>query len=257
MNSRHCDGRTERLVLGRSAQEYGLVSRALSQLSTAQRSAGRLGYSSRFVRPVDLRGKDVLDIGCGSGWFVTFAAHNGARRVVGIDLSLSSLGIAHNSLNYPGIAVARASAIQLPFRHSSIDTVVCWEVLEHVPAGAELKLLTTIRSVLRENGTLYLSTPLMSLPSTFLDPAYWLMGHRHYSVEGLRSLARRAGFESPYIEVRGGWCDILCSWDMYASKWILHRPPLLEPSLRGLVEREFGDQSGFVSIFARLRPKSI
>ena len=35
----------------------------------------------------DLRGKTVLDLGCGYGWHCKFAAENGAGAVLGIDQS--------------------------------------------------------------------------------------------------------------------------------------------------------------------------
>ena len=35
----------------------------------------------------ELEGKDVLDLGCGYGWHCRYAAEQGAKRVLGIDLS--------------------------------------------------------------------------------------------------------------------------------------------------------------------------
>lgn len=35
----------------------------------------------------DLKGKTVLDLGCGYGWHCKYAAENGAESVTGIDIS--------------------------------------------------------------------------------------------------------------------------------------------------------------------------
>ena len=52
-----------------------------------------------------------------------------------------------------------ASATDLPFEDASFDTVVCWEVLEHLPKTSEQRAFDEIHRVLRPGGTLYLSTP--------------------------------------------------------------------------------------------------
>src|SRR5215216_2160507 len=41
--------------------------------------------------PSDLRGRAVLDAGCGSGRYLLHALRRGARRVVGVDLSSEML----------------------------------------------------------------------------------------------------------------------------------------------------------------------
>ena len=35
----------------------------------------------------DFRGKRVLDLGCGYGWHCKYASENGARAVLGVDIS--------------------------------------------------------------------------------------------------------------------------------------------------------------------------
>src|SRR4029453_13508567 len=43
------------------------------------------------LMPADLRGRAVLDAGCGSGGYVLPALQRGARRVLGVDLSAEML----------------------------------------------------------------------------------------------------------------------------------------------------------------------
>src|SRR6476659_6896108 len=42
--------------------------------------------------PADLRGRAVLDAGCGSGRYLLHALRRNARRVLGVDLSAEMLG---------------------------------------------------------------------------------------------------------------------------------------------------------------------
>lgn len=65
----------------------------------------------------------LLDVGCGNG-FITRQLK--ARRVVGLDLSQAALA------EFEGEYVC-GSADNLPFDDASFDTVVCTELLEHLP----------------------------------------------------------------------------------------------------------------------------
>lgn len=85
-----------------------------------------------------LRGKTVLDVGCGGGILAESMAQRGAR-VTGIDLADQPLQVAQlhllesgNSVDYRNIA-AEDLARELP-RH--FDVVTCMELLEHVPDPA-------------------------------------------------------------------------------------------------------------------------
>ena len=62
-------------------QEYAKMPRSRDGLP----AAGEWGRLQMLFPP--LRGKDVLDLGCGYGWHCKYAAENGAKRVLGIDLS--------------------------------------------------------------------------------------------------------------------------------------------------------------------------
>lgn len=41
----------------------------------------------RTLLPADIHGYDILDVGCGSGWFSRWAVTNGASSVLGLDIS--------------------------------------------------------------------------------------------------------------------------------------------------------------------------
>ena len=62
-------------------QEYAKMSRSREGL----KAAGEWHQLKPLFPP--LQGKNVLDLGCGYGWHCTFAAEQGAVRVLGLDLS--------------------------------------------------------------------------------------------------------------------------------------------------------------------------
>ncbi|HVU03314.1 MAG TPA: class I SAM-dependent methyltransferase [Polyangiaceae bacterium] len=73
------------------------------------------------------RGKDVLEVGCGTGLVLSRIARF-ARSARGVDLSPGMLAHAQRR----GLDVALGSATELPFPDSSFDVVCSFKVLAHV-----------------------------------------------------------------------------------------------------------------------------
>lgn len=78
----------------------------------------------------EVRGKKILDVGCGKGryshWFVKYGADAYA-----IDMVLDFLKIACRNVNSSRFCLA--SATDLPFADNSFDYVCCIETLQHIP----------------------------------------------------------------------------------------------------------------------------
>jgi len=115
-----------------------------------------------------LRGKDVLDVGCGGGILSESMATSGAR-VTGIDLGAKALGVARlhaleagvADLAYREIAVEALAAE----RPASFDVVTCMEMLEHVPEPRSV--VRACAQLVRPGGWVFLST-LNRNPKSFL-----------------------------------------------------------------------------------------
>jgi ubiquinone/menaquinone biosynthesis C-methylase UbiE len=209
--------------------------------------------ATQFVAADDISGRDVLDIGCGFGWFELFALAKGVRRITGIEVTERDLETARSHLDSPQIELRVASATELPFADASVDTVVCWEVLEHLPRGTEPQAFREIRRVLRPEGRLYLSTPHASIRARLLDPAWWLIRHRHYSAADLRSLAESAGLRVETLEIRGGSWLVASILDLYVAKWIFRRPPFLAGWVNRNVDAELAGPDGWAGCFLKCR----
>jgi 2-polyprenyl-3-methyl-5-hydroxy-6-metoxy-1,4-benzoquinol methylase len=83
------------------------------------------------LRPEELKGKLVLDVGCGMGRFAEVATSWGAR-VVGIDLSAAAEVAAVNLASREFVAF-QADAFALPFALESFDIIYSVGVLHHTP----------------------------------------------------------------------------------------------------------------------------
>ena len=105
-----------------------------------------------------LKGRSVIDIGCGGGLLSEGMAALGAQ-VTGIDLSEKTLGIARLHLYESGHVIdyrlisAEAMAAEAP---ASFDVVTCLEMLEHVPDPAST--VTACANLVKPGGQVFLST---------------------------------------------------------------------------------------------------
>src|SRR5690606_20208321 len=87
-------------------------------------------------------GKDILEVGCGTGLILHRAAEV-ARSAIGIDLSGGMLAKAAAR----GLRVAQASATALPIADASVDVAYSFKVLAHIPdiEGALREMARVVR----------------------------------------------------------------------------------------------------------------
>ena len=88
-------------------------------------------YAFRALLP-DLRGKRVLDLGCGFGWHCRYARQQHARSVVGIDLSENMLERARSATNDPAIEYRRSAMEDFEPSAGEFDVVISSLALHYV-----------------------------------------------------------------------------------------------------------------------------
>ena len=116
---------------------------------------GRLARLEALLGSGALRGRRVLNVGCGTGGFNVAAATAGAW-VVGVDADADAIGICALRDN-AGVGFARAAAERLPFADGAFDLVHCFSVIEHV-ASVPATICEMVR-VARRGGAIYVHTP--------------------------------------------------------------------------------------------------
>lgn len=79
----------------------------------------------------DVRGRDVLDLACGTGRWLAKAQSWGAWTAVGVDLSAAMLGVACGKPGLRGCLV-RGDCRALPLGGAVADLVICSFALEHL-----------------------------------------------------------------------------------------------------------------------------
>jgi len=143
-----------------------------------QRGAGRLG-------------RRVLDLGAGLGTFTEMLAQNG-RQVVALEPdAVFHPGLHDRFGGRPDVTVLEldASALDLAILEEPFDSVVCFNVLEHI--DDDVDTLRRVRAVLRPGGALLLLVP--AHPSLYGAVDRAVAHRRRYRREPLRRLLNDAG----------------------------------------------------------------
>lgn len=137
--------RTERMdaIFGASFHEESRVNFHLA----------RYKFASNYVKS-----KNVADIACGTGYGSRSIIEEGeANSYIGIDISRESIEYANNYHSVEGTSFICCSGEKTPMNSTTIDVVVSFETIEHVPR--EKALLKEFNRILKPGGLLIISTP--------------------------------------------------------------------------------------------------
>lgn len=120
----------------------------------------RLDWIERLLGSGGVRGKRVLDVGCGGGILAEAMARRGAAHVLGIDLAVKPLKVAQlhaleagiENIEYREVAIEALAAAE----PASFDVATCMEMLEHVPDPASV--VRACAALVKPGGQLFFST---------------------------------------------------------------------------------------------------
>jgi cyclopropane fatty-acyl-phospholipid synthase-like methyltransferase len=116
----------------------------------------RLGFVQRVLERLPA-GSTVVDLGCGPGDPATRLLSE-RHHVIGVDLSAGQLGIARRLA--PRAALVQADLAELALLPSSVDAVVSFYALGHLPSEAHAPLIERVGGWLRLGGLFLTSAPM-------------------------------------------------------------------------------------------------
>lgn len=106
----------------------------------------------KLINSVSGDGKNLLDVGCGTGDFIQIAKRN-HWHVSGIEPNEQARAIANRKSNFSAYDVEKL----LNFEEKRFDVITLWHVLEHLPNLDEH--ISIFNKILKPNGTLIIAVP--------------------------------------------------------------------------------------------------
>jgi len=159
--------------------------------------AGRLPSAAR-----------LLDAGCGTGGMLAFLSVRKADvELTGVDAAEQAVRCCHRR----GLSTVQKGRVEaLPFADSSLDAVLCMDVLYHAGVD-EQQALAEMGRVLRPQGLLLLNLPAMAALRGAHDEA--VGGARRYEACQVRALLGGSSFELEMIHYWNAWmCLPMLLW---------------------------------------------
>ena len=139
------------------------------------------------------RGKKILDIGCGTGEFLSYCQQSG-WEVKGVEPNPKAREYALRKYHVEVLDESQLSALTNPF----FDVITLWHVLEHVHRLEER--MQKIHQILNDDGTLIMAVPNSNSWDACHYKNFWaaydLPRHiYHFSQNTINHLAKNSGFE--------------------------------------------------------------
>lgn len=162
----------------------------------------------------DIKNKKILCLGCGAGEECEYLLSQGAKQVVGIDISKSLIKIAQKS--YPHIKFSVMDMEKIDYSDSSFDFVYSSLVLHYVKDWTQV--LQEINRVLKSNGIFLFSTH---------NPVYWGFTKEINNNEKVRRLGYRKNLVTKQIEVFGDYLKVKKIRDIWYNNFKVtyyHKP---------------------------------
>ena len=225
--------------------ESGLYRNVRNRLSWLMQSLSAIFQEERLAKVRRAgNGNRILDVGCGKGRFLEYAAEHG-WDVSGIEPSTNGRVVARSRLG------ERVFADLEEVEGEIYDVVTLWHVLEHL--SAPLETLTRLRPFLHPAGWLLIAVPNFASIQARLGKQKWahldVPRHRvHYTPETLRNTLEKAGYEVVYVDHYSLETNVI---GMYQS---IFNVLGVEPNLvYKLVKRNFSAQrAGYVRFLLNL-----
>ncbi len=149
--------------------------------------------AGRLIQRYDLRGKDILEIGCGKGEFLVLLCEMGQNRGIGIDP-------AYIPERTRSKTASRIDFIQdfysERYAHLSADFVCCRHTLEHIQPTRQF--VQMVRNAIGDRSDTIVFFEVPDVARVLKEQAFWDIYYEHCSYFSLGSLARlfrACGFE--------------------------------------------------------------
>ena len=209
------------------------------------------GRLRRSIELLDVENDNrILNIGCKSGWLEKEVS-NKCKEIIGIDIDSEIISKNKKEIKSAKFFIADITK-RLSFGSGFFDKICFLEVIEHLPKDMENMALKEINRLLKINGILILSTPNNNFFCKFADPAYWVIGHRHYDFDFIKEILVNNGFEIEHFEYGGRWIETL-TIPFFSFFWYFKLNIPFKHFFSKLTDREYKKENGWYTILIKAK----
>lgn len=130
----------------------------------------------KLLSMVDVKGKRVLDLGCGRGDAMRYCCQQGATHITGIDFSPAAIELAKTTLaNWFDYDLKCGDALDLlPEIGEKYDVVLMLDTIEHIPAKEIKQILARLHNMLNDDGKILVNTPFYKMYEDYVEQGVFL-----------------------------------------------------------------------------------
>jgi hypothetical protein len=198
-----------------------------------------------LIERYNLRGKDLIEIGCGQGEFMTLLCKLGGNRGVGFDPACAFTG----GERQPGERITFIKDFYSEkYASYQADFICCKMTLEHIQHPT--RLVSTLRRAIGDRAGTVVFFQVPDVTRILHELAFWDIYYEHcsyFSPGSLTGLFRRCGF------------DVIDCWRAYGDQYLMiEARPIDDPS-RGTREQQHAreDLAALVAYFAEACPLKV
>lgn len=131
----------------------------------------------------------IVDAGCGTGGLLNYLSLYGYFKVSGIDISEQAI----SCCRMRGVNATRENVLNIDkiFKQTSMDVIICNDVLCYLSFEEKLDLLAKFHSLLKENGIIIMNNPSLQMFRGTHDIAVGIRKRvTRYSIESLAEITK-------------------------------------------------------------------
>ncbi|MEI7993364.1 MAG: class I SAM-dependent methyltransferase [Methylococcaceae bacterium] len=156
-------------------------------------SKSLLGLRRQLGTWFEVSGKNVVDLGSGTGELCKLARDSGAQTVIGVNMSQGEIDFARQRVDAQFILQDIADYLE-QCAPESIDQIYALNILEHLDKDTLLRVLESAYNTLREGGQLVAMVPNATSPFGGMT-RYWDITHQNaFTPSSVLQLSRLVGF---------------------------------------------------------------
>jgi 2-polyprenyl-3-methyl-5-hydroxy-6-metoxy-1,4-benzoquinol methylase len=152
-----------------------------------------VGLRRRLGSWCEVAGKDVVDLGSGTGELCQLARNSGARSVLCVNMSQEEIDCARQQVDVQFVRQDIAEFLE-QYSPASIDRIFALNILEHLDKDTLVRVLEGAFHSLRPGGKLVVMVPNATSPFGGMT-RYWDITHQNaFTPSSVRQLSRLVGF---------------------------------------------------------------